>query len=146
MPFAPRPMPDRDQFLADNPGLEERFWTKVEKGNPPYSGCLEWTGANRNGYGYFSANLSGRHQMVLTHRVAYLLAHGSISDNLYICHLCDNKPCVRPDHLIAATHAFNLKDMGMSRRTRRDAKKGRWTISEIVAGKIPKRDLEEVGD
>ena len=146
MPFIPRPLPDRDQLLRDNPTLERRFRSKVRPGEPPYSGCWQWTGAMRNGYGYFGANLEGRQQMVLAHRIVYILAYGSIDDDLYTCHSCDNKSCVHPVHLYLADHRSNMRDMRASQRIRQWAEDSRITIREFIAGHIPLSDFEAVDE
>jgi predicted DNA-binding protein (UPF0251 family) len=45
------------------------------------------------------------------HRVSYEVFNGPIQDGLFICHRCDNPPCINPSHLYAGTHKQNMKDM-----------------------------------
>lgn len=86
--------------------LVERFWTKVEKTDA----CWLWKGAviSSNGYGTIGA---GRGHNFLVHRLAYEWAYGSIPSGLLVCHACDNKLCVRADHLFLGTHKDNTQDM-----------------------------------
>lgn len=82
----------------------DRFWRKVDIN--PYH-CWEWQAATKKGYGAF--NLNGRN--VSAHRLSYELSVGPIPEGQILRHTCDNRPCVRPDHLIPGTHKDNTQDM-----------------------------------
>lgn len=90
---------------------EERFWSKVDRSDP--DGCWPWlAGRHFRGYGFFAVN--GRN--VRANRVAYRLQVGPIPPGLFVCHRCDNPPCVRGDHLFLGTHQDNMDDMAAKGR------------------------------
>jgi hypothetical protein len=48
--------------------------------------------------------------MVATHRLAWEMVNGPIPEGMFICHHCDNPPCVRPDHLFCGSPSDNVRD------------------------------------
>lgn len=69
--------------------------------------CILWEGAKDYG-GYGVASLDGK--TISAHKKAYTLAKGSIPAGMVIRHLCHNKCCINPDHLVVGTQQQNIDD------------------------------------
>ncbi len=97
--------------------LADRFWEKVDKspGLGPKGECWLWRGSPRGNrksrlsdtfYGGF--NYNGK--IMLAHRVAYILTHGELADEVSLRHDCDTPGCVRPEHLLPGDQVDNMRD------------------------------------
>ena len=81
------------------------------------SGCWEWTGHRRKGYGQFS--LSGK--SFQAHRVSlFLFKEIMLPDTVQVDHQCKNHPCVNPDHLeIVSSKQNTLRGIGPTAKNAR---------------------------
>jgi len=110
----------------------DRFWAKVQKGPQ----CWGWLGGKQtNGYGTMTANGN----RWLAHRFSWRLHNGDIPEGLVICHTCDNRVCVRPDHLFVGTVQDNNSDMVAKGRHARGSTHGTVTMPHrYPAARLPR--------
>lgn len=91
-------------------------WWDVLTVPEPNSGCLLWLGGTTGaGYGLTINDDGG---IALAHRVAYQRAFGTFDTWLNVCHRCDTRCCVNPDHLYLATQLENMREMHRKKRNR----------------------------
>ena len=89
----------------------------------PTRGCWLWQGfihpnVVRNGKliqrGY--GMIGYRAKTHRAHRVMWMVTKGPIPAGMHVCHTCDVRRCVNPDHLWLGTNQQNITDMTMKGR------------------------------
>lgn len=105
---------------------EQRFWEKVDKAGD----CWVWRSTtNSSGYGWMG--IKGK--MVAAHRYSWELHNGRIiPKGMYICHTCDNPPCVNPSHLFLGTSKDNTADKMAKGRMKTTHHKGELNGQAIL--------------
>ena len=108
---------------------DEKFLGRVNKHT---SGCWLWTGPKSwTGYGDFYIGK----KKIRAHRYSYEKFVGPIGD-LYVCHRCDVRLCVNPEHLFTGTNQDNVDDMVRKGRNAFGERHGSAKLTEAEAFRI----------
>lgn len=114
----------------ESPSVKERILNAITVNAK--TGCWEWQLSTSRSNGYGSLKRNG--VTTAAHRASYEAFVGEIPKGLFVCHKCDNRRCVNPDHLYAGTQSDNMQDR--FKRGRANLPKG----SNHVASKLTEKD------
>lgn len=85
-------------------------WVRARTEPEPNTGCWLWA-KGMSGEGYGVTRHPATQEICKAHRVVFDLLVGTIPKGLLVCHRCDVKLCVNPDHLFLGTSQDNAQDM-----------------------------------
>lgn len=101
------------------------------------TGCWNWTGPRfvRGGYACITCRPAGI-AVMRAHRVAWQMKHGPIARDQHVLHRCDNRICVKPEHLFLGDQASNMDDKVAKGRQDRGESHGMHKLTEEQAKEI----------
>lgn len=109
--------------IAPECSLKCRLLNRVKE----VKGCWEWQGKiTKAGYG----EITHSRVYMLAHRAAYKTFKDEIPQGKQVCHTCDNRKCINPEHLWIGTAKENMGDAKKKGRLSKQPMK-KFTMKEV---------------
>lgn len=105
---------------------DAKSWLHAHSMYDAETGCHIWLGVKNNS-GYGSTRTKQGRKTTGAHRRAWNEFYGDIPEGMDVCHKCDVRLCINPDHLFLGTRKDNLQDA---------SKKGRMWCGENRSKRI----------
>ena len=109
-----------------NKPLADRISEKITY--EPTSGCWLWTGG-LSSYGYAAMQINKMQRLV--HKIMFERCNGEVPDGGILCHTCNVRSCVNPNHLYVGTPASNYHDAVAANRHPHGDTHGHAKLSEV---------------
>lgn len=110
----------------------------------PETGCWIWMASTKGKTGYGKFTTDGDHKNISAHRYSYIRYKGAIPSGMCVCHSCDIRLCVNPDHLFLGTHQDNVDDMVQKGRTKNavgEDNHSKLTTEDVINIRIEYEDI-----
>jgi len=118
----------KEPFIPNGRALECSLKCKLLNRIKIVNGCWEWQGKiTKCGYGEITHN----QKYILVHRCSYKEFLGEIEIGRNVCHTCDNKKCINPNHLWIGTQKDNIQDAKKKKRLSKQPMK-KFTMEQVV--------------
>jgi hypothetical protein len=93
-------------------------------------------------------SIDGKATTMAAPRLQWMRVNGKPQDGMDICHTCDYRPCINPDHLFEGTPYDNMHDMIAKKRDVRvkgvEHGNAKLTDAQISAIRIDGRPLRKI--
>ena len=115
----PKPRPPKERFYDNKFVVDKK------------TGCWNWIAAMGGDEKHSCGRFNIKGKCVHSHRASWIVHYGEIPEGLVVCHKCDNRLCVNPQHLWLDTQSNNLRDMFKKKRYGSNQKLDKKSVLKI---------------